>query len=184
MSSFGGFVARAFYYPSILLNVVATKATGGSWYNRVNDHVFLGAIPLPHMTKQLTQDNVKGVISLNEDYELKYIYNTEQAWTKAGIKTLRLATQDLFATPTICNINKAIDFIKEIKNDNGTVLVHCKAGKTRSTTVVVCYLIHSEGMNPDEAYRFVKAKRPQAWLRKAQLDCVNEFYQQELQASK
>lgn len=184
MSSVGGFVARAFYYPSILLNVVATKVTGGTWFNRINDHLLLGAIPMPYMTKQLIKENVKGVISLNEDYELKYIYNTEQTWDKAGIKTLRLATQDLFASPSIANIRKAIGFIEEIRDNNGTVLVHCKAGKTRSTTVVICYLIHSAQMNPEEAYQFVKAKRPQIWLRKTQLDCINNFYQQDRIADK
>lgn len=180
MGSLGGYIARAFYYPSILLNYAGNKITGHGWFNRINDTIVLGAIPMSFMTEYLRQENIKGVISLNEDYELKYIYNTEDAWKSSGIKTLRLPTQDLFATPSLDKINRAINFIDNIKNENGSVYVHCKAGKTRSTTIVVCYLISSEGMTPQQAYSYVKQKRPQVWLRKTQLDTIEEYYQKEL----
>lgn len=40
--------------------------------------------------------------------------------------------------------------------------VHCKAGRGRSTTLVVCYLIKYFGHSPEEAYTFVRERRPQA----------------------
>jgi protein-tyrosine phosphatase len=42
----------------------------------------------------------------------------------------------------------------------GAVYVHCNAGKGRSTSVVLCYLIYVHGMSRVEAYDFVKEKRP------------------------
>ena len=183
MGLLGGIVARTFYYPSILYNVVTNKLTGQQWYNRINDHIILGAIPLKFLTKDLVKHNVKGVVALNEDYELRYMYNTEEEWKRHGIRLLRIATQDLFASPSIPDIQTAIGFIDEISKTGGTVYVHCKAGKTRSTTVVACYLIQTQKISPDSAYDFIKSKRPQVWLRKPQLDCLQKFYASHVQPS-
>jgi len=42
--------------------------------------------------------------------------------------------------------------------------VHCKAGRGRSTTVVLCYLVKYKGMTPGEALAMVRGKRPQIHL--------------------
>jgi len=43
---------------------------------------------------------------------------------------------------------------------NGGVLVHCRAGISRSPTIVIGYLMWKEGMSLAEAYGLVKEKRP------------------------
>ena len=35
----------------------------------------------------------------------------------------------------------AVEFLKNCKNNNEVAYVHCKAGRTRSPTVVACYLM-------------------------------------------
>ena len=52
--------------------------------------------------------------------------------------------------------------------------VHCKAGRGRSTTLVLCYLIRQMQMSPEEAYAFVQAKRPQVCLAEGQWAAVRE----------
>ena len=42
----------------------------------------------------------------------------------------------------------------------GNVLVHCMAGKSRSPTLVVAYLVSKKGMTLDEALQLVKQNRP------------------------
>lgn len=42
--------------------------------------------------------------------------------------------------------------------------VHCKAGRGRSTTLVLCYLIKFFNQDPEQAYAFVRQKRPQVCL--------------------
>ncbi len=44
------------------------------------------------------------------------------------------------------------------------VYVHCKAGRGRSTTLVLCYLVKEFGMTPAAALEMVRAKRHQVRL--------------------
>lgn len=50
-------------------------------------------------------------------------------------------------------------FIETAKEHNGTVLVHCNAGVSRSASVVIAYLIMMCSYSFDEAYDLVKSKR-------------------------
>ena len=52
--------------------------------------------------------------------------------------------------------------------------MHCKAGRGRSTTLVICYLIRQMRMSPKEAYAFVRTKRPQVCLAEGQWAAVRE----------
>jgi protein-tyrosine phosphatase len=65
-------------------------------------------------------------------------------------------------------------FIDEAVRAGKTVLVHCHAGVGRSTLLCTCYLIYA-GMDADEAWRTVKAKRTIAFLNTAQQVALREF---------
>ncbi|KPM06651.1 Dual specificity phosphatase-like protein 3 [Sarcoptes scabiei] len=57
-------------------------------------------------------------------------------------------------------IDEALNFIDKIKEDcNGKVLVHCRAGISRSATICIAYLIKTKRLRMEEAYEFVKARR-------------------------
>lgn len=59
---------------------------------------------------------------------------------------------------TLDKLLKAIKFIdQEIKNGH-KVLVHCKAGASRSPTAILGYLMYSQRMSPQEAYDFLIKK--------------------------
>ncbi|CAI8585003.1 unnamed protein product [Vicia faba] len=58
--------------------------------------------------------------------------------------------------------NECFEFIDEAKKKGGHVLVHCYAGKSRSVTIIVAYLMKSRGMGLSEALQHVKNKRPKA----------------------
>lgn len=58
--------------------------------------------------------------------------------------------------------DECFDFIDEAKRHGRGVLVHCFAGKSRSVTVVVAYLMKTLRMSLSEALQHVKSKRPQA----------------------
>lgn len=96
---------------------------------------------------------------MNEDYELWFANNGDvshtlmdaissitlfalQRWQKLGVKFLQLNTTDIFEAPCQKKLIQGVSFINEvIKDPAATVYVHCKAGRTRSATLVGCYLM-------------------------------------------
>lgn len=52
------------------------------------------------------------------------------------------------------------DFIQRAIAENGRVLVHCNAGVSRSSCIVLAYLLGVRRMAYDEAYKLVKVARP------------------------
>lgn len=93
---------------------------------------------------------------MNEDYELTMFSNNAPKWQVLGIEFLQLATTDIFESPCQDKLFKGVTFInKFLPSSNringldtvsspinaGTVYVHCKAGRTRSATLVGCYLM-------------------------------------------
>eukprot|EP00930_Biecheleria_cincta_P002511 TRINITY_DN103523_c0_g1_i1.p1 TRINITY_DN103523_c0_g1~~TRINITY_DN103523_c0_g1_i1.p1 ORF type:complete len:322 (+),score=54.42 TRINITY_DN103523_c0_g1_i1:13-978(+) len=54
----------------------------------------------------------------------------------------------------------ACEFIERAKNDEARLLVHCMAGRSRSASVVLAFLMRSEGMSLLDAFELTKRKRP------------------------
>jgi len=46
-------LARFIFYPSLAYNVVMEKISSRQWYNKVDNHVILGALPLRSMALQV-----------------------------------------------------------------------------------------------------------------------------------
>uniref|UniRef100_A0A915P7F6 protein-tyrosine-phosphatase n=1 Tax=Meloidogyne floridensis TaxID=298350 RepID=A0A915P7F6_9BILA len=51
-------------------------------------------------------------------------------------------------------------FLQNAKQEGEKVLIHCLAGISRSPTVAIAYVMRSRKMTNDEAYNFVKCRRP------------------------
>lgn len=45
--------ARVLFLPTLAYIVVLDKVTPYKWYNHIDDHVFLGALPLKSMTSEV-----------------------------------------------------------------------------------------------------------------------------------
>nr|XP_012216579.1 PREDICTED: phosphatidylglycerophosphatase and protein-tyrosine phosphatase 1 isoform X1 [Linepithema humile] len=191
--------ARITFYPSLFYNVVMEKITTRNWYDRIDETVILGALPFRRMTKQLIEDeNVKAVVSMNEDYELYLLSNTEKEWRMHNIDFLQLSTTDIFQAPSQEKLQNGVNFINKFrnvstkklgesgfvgdKNNPGTVYVHCKAGRTRSATLVACYLIIKNNWTPEEAVNHMQMKRPHILLHIAQWSALKQFYTKHIQS--
>lgn len=53
-----------------------------------------------------------------------------------------------------------INFLEEAKKNHEPIYVHCKAGKSRSITAILAYLVTSERWTLKRAYRHVIKARP------------------------
>lgn len=175
------------------------KITTRNWYDRIDETVILGALPFRRTTKQLIDDeNIKAVVSMNEDYELSLLSNTEKEWHKHNVEFLQLSTTDIFQAPCQEKLQSGVNFINKFRsvstrklgnppniinesNQPGTVYVHCKAGRTRSATLVACYLIIKNNWTPEEAVNFIRIKRPHILLHTAQWSALKQFYAEHVQ---
>uniref|UniRef100_A0A8B9Y9Z9 Phosphatidylglycerophosphatase and protein-tyrosine phosphatase 1 n=2 Tax=Bos mutus grunniens TaxID=30521 RepID=A0A8B9Y9Z9_BOSMU len=173
-------LARVLYYPTLLYTVFRGKMPGRAhrdWYHRIDSTVLLGALPLRSMTRRLVQDeNVRGVITMNEEYETRFLCNSSKEWEKAGVEQLRLSTVDMTGVPTLANLQKGVRFTIRHQSLGHSVYVHCKAGRSRSATMVAAYLIQVYHWTPEEAIRAITKIRSHIYIRPGQLEVLKEFH--------
>lgn len=158
---------RVTFIPTLMYNIFMEKVSARQWYTRIDEALILGALPWRSITDEVSKMNfainhrllkpvylqlvnkekVRGVISMNEDYELQYGVTTPQEWRNLGVEFLQLKTADILHAPTHDKIMKGLEFINKFENTGNSVYVHCKAGRTRSATLVACYLIQVNYIN-------------------------------------
>ncbi|CAJ1943288.1 unnamed protein product [Sphenostylis stenocarpa] len=166
--------ARMLFYPTLFYNVVRNRIQSEfRWWDKVDEFILLGAVPFPIDVPHLKELGVRGVITLNESYET--LVPTTLYYTH-GINHLVIPTRDYYFAPSLHDIRRAVSFIHENALSGRTTYVHCKAGRGRSTTVVICYLVHHKMMTPDVAYDYVKSIRPRVLLASSQWKIVQEYY--------
>lgn len=116
---------------------------------------------------------------MNESYELKLFSNTSKEWEALGVPNfLQLATTDIFEAPSVEKLLKGVTFINGIVEDDpeASIYVHCKAGRTRSATLVGCYLMAKNGWSPEEAVEAMRQKRPHILLHSKQWEALRTFH--------
>ncbi|XP_075681392.1 phosphatidylglycerophosphatase and protein-tyrosine phosphatase 1-like [Dermatophagoides pteronyssinus] len=182
---------KLIFYGSLAYNVVMNKFNIRKWYDRIDQHVLLGALPLRGQfpKKLVLQENVRAVISMNQDFELNYVSLSTEEWHNLGVEFLQLPTKDFVEVPSLDNLHKGVHMMMRIvdqasrqsqpipnnNNNNDTtttttllpkpsIYVHCKAGRTRSATLVACYLIMAYNLSPESAINFIRDKRPHIYL--------------------
>ncbi|TVU20521.1 hypothetical protein EJB05_36734 [Eragrostis curvula] len=165
--------ARVLFYPTLLYNVLRNRFEAEfRWWDRVDQHVLLGAVPFPSDVPRLKQLGVKGVVTLNEHYETLVPTSLYQAH---GINHLEIPTRDYLFAPSLEDICRAVDFIHRNEMLGGSTYVHCKAGRGRSTTVVLCFLIKYRNMTPEAALAHARSVRPRVLLAPTQWQAVKLF---------
>lgn len=174
--------SRVTFYPSLVYNIVMEKVTSRQWFNRIDDTVILGALPFRGMIDQLVgEENVRGVVSMNEDFELMFWVPTEDEWNSKEVEFLQLSTTDIFEAPSEEKLVRGVEFIQKKHQKGHSVYVHCKAGRTRSATLVGCYLMRRYRMTPDQCVELMRDKRDHILLQQAQMDALRTHYNNHVQ---
>jgi len=94
----------------------------------------------------------------------------KQAWKDFPLKNyLHLQIKDLCDYPIINCFERAHSFIEDAiqgrrsdfeNEERGSVLVHCEKGISRSSTIVISFLMKAQSFSLQEAYQYVLARRP------------------------
>lgn len=169
---------RLLYDISTIYNALVQK----NWWHRVSDDVLLSAIPLVQHIPQLKEEGITHVITIVEDFELErgMVHPvTPELWRQHGIEQLQARVQDRTAVPPE-TLRKIANYIARVRRENADAkfLVHCKAGRGRSATVVVAdQLTQKNGSVEDipEECRSLKAIRPYVHVNEKQQKSLYQY---------
>ncbi|XP_043535245.1 dual specificity protein phosphatase 8-like [Chiloscyllium plagiosum] len=73
---------------------------------------------------------------------------------------LRIPVNDSYCESLLPWLNKSVEFIDTVRSMKSRVLVHCLAGISRSAAIAIAYVMRTMDFSLDDAYRFVKDRRP------------------------
>ncbi|KAI8855334.1 hypothetical protein BC829DRAFT_438725 [Chytridium lagenaria] len=128
--------------------------------SKVNDYLFLGSDAIPTADDAIAQLQALGVTHvLNMAAEINskaLLHPGNSAIVHKWLKLQDSADQEVEEA-----IKEGIRYIDDARANNpaAKVLVHCRAGKSRSVTMVLAYLIQREGMTLKDAYEYVRGRR-------------------------
>ncbi|KAF7251828.1 Phosphatidylglycerophosphatase and protein-tyrosine phosphatase 1 [Varanus komodoensis] len=179
LTALGPGAARLFFYPTLLYTLVRERLPGSQrpWFSRIDHAVLLGALPLRGRCRQLVEEeNVRGVLTMNEEYETRFLCCSPQEWEAMGVEQLRLSTVDLTGVPSLENLHKGVEFVLKHRERGHSVYVHCKAGRFRSATMVAAYLIQLHQWTPQEAIEAIAKIRPHIIIRSKQVQLLEDFH--------
>lgn len=80
--------------------------------------------------------------------------------TPPGVERLILHCDDSDEEDLSRHFASAVRFLKRAHEAGGRVLAHCVAGRSRSASLVLAYLMHEHRMPLNEAFALLKEKRP------------------------
>jgi atypical dual specificity phosphatase len=163
-------LAQAIFLPTYAWNLLLGRVLKlRHWWDEVEPGVFLGARPLRADVKSLYEVGVRGVVNMCDEYR-----GPVDLYDKLGIEQCWLRTID-FQPPTLDQVRQGVDFIRRFLDEDKKVYVHCKAGRGRSATVVLCWLMQEQGMTAAQAQAFLRSKRPHVNAALDQRVVVKEF---------
>lgn len=148
-------VIRLLFYPTLVWNVLLSRVLRiRNWYDRVDEQVLLGALPFASDVQRLSAEGVRGVVNTCVEYA-----GPVATYERHGIVQLHVPTLD-FTPPSLVDIEASLKFMREVIARGEDVYVHCKAGRGRSATVVMCWLMAERGMSPAAAQSHLLSRRP------------------------
>ncbi|MCU0721812.1 MAG: dual specificity protein phosphatase family protein [Pirellula sp.] len=163
--------AKLIFWPTYLWNLLLGRVLRvRHWWDSVDEHVILGARPLkrdvPLMKNAL---HVTGVVNMCEEFR-----GHDELYRQVGIEQLWLPTTD-FQPPSLADVSRGVEFLQSHALRGGKVYVHCKAGRARSATVVICWLVKYRGMTLEQAQRHLLDCRPHTNAKLVERPVVQEF---------
>lgn len=162
--------ARAVFYPTLAWNYTLGRILHvRNWWDRIDPHVIVGAYPFSRDVAMMHAAGVRAVVNTCEEYA-----GPQSEYERMGIEQLRIPTTD-FTHPSLENVSHAVEFVQKHVAAEQTVYIHCKAGRARSATVALCWLIKYRGMSPEEAQATLLKSRPHINPRLTERPVVQAF---------
>ncbi len=164
-------LARLALYPSLAWNVAICRVFRiWNWWDQVDTLLYVGARPFKSDVRQLHDVGIRAVVNTCEEYS-----GPIDAYSELGITQLHLPVID-FTSPSLEDVRAGVEFIEDHHRQGHTVYVHCKAGRGRSATIALCWLMYAHRICPTDALNRLIAKRKQVSKHLAQRPVVQQFW--------
>lgn len=161
------FVSRLLFRPTLYWTLLKTRGLKREeHWTEIDDTLILGALPMRRELSQFNDLDVGGVINMCAEWN-----GPASRYEKSGIEQLHLPTPD-FKSPDIDAVHRGVNFIARFAAEGRQVYCHCKAGRGRSATIALAWLIHSQGLTPSDAEHHLITRRPQVNRNLASRDAV------------
>ncbi|XP_045812936.1 protein-tyrosine-phosphatase MKP1-like isoform X1 [Trifolium pratense] len=119
--------------------------------SRIAEHIYLGSDTVAKNHELLRQKGITHVLNCvgfvcPEYFKSDFVYKT-------------LWLQDSPTEDITCILYDVFDYFEDVREQGGRVLVHCCQGVSRSTALVIAYLMWRKGQSFEDAFQFVKTAR-------------------------
>ncbi|KAJ4719812.1 protein-tyrosine-phosphatase MKP1-like [Melia azedarach] len=119
--------------------------------SKVAGHIYLGGDAVARDKDILKQNGITHILNCvgfvcPEYFKADFVYRT-------------LWLQDSPSEDITSILYDAFDYFEDVREKGGRVFVHCCQGVSRSTSLVIAYLMWREGQSFDDAFQYVKAAR-------------------------
>jgi atypical dual specificity phosphatase len=162
--------ARTIFYPTLFWNMLLGRwLKVRNWWDVVDENIVLGAFPFASDVEKLASIGVKAVVNTCEEYA-----GPVEEYAKHGIEQFRMPTVD-FTHPSLPDVTNAVEFIKSQVGEGRRVYIHCKAGRARSATVAICWLMKNSEISKEEGQQILSNARPHINQRLCSRPVVIEF---------
>ena len=138
-------------------------------YNHIVDGIYIGTNQCcqTHFDEVLLREGIVADISLEEERVDAPFGVTFFVW---------IPVRD-HMPPTPDQFELGVSALERIIAMGKRVYVHCKNGHGRAPTLVVAYLV-KKGKSPEEAFAFIRTKRPSVHLHEPQRAALQQFMRQ------
>ena len=167
-----GMAGHVLFWPIAVSQYALYRLGLFQWYHEVyrspsGGRILLGGLPWPESTRQklLTDEHVSAVLNMVSERPMAF----------PAEKRLDVPLMD-FVHPQYKDVVPAVEFIDQCLKEQRTVYVHCRAGKGRSATVVMCWMVSRLGLTPVAAQSLLLRHRPQILNNLDQREVVQQFY--------
>ncbi|KAK1421270.1 hypothetical protein QVD17_23466 [Tagetes erecta] len=119
--------------------------------SKVADHIFLGGDAVAKDKSILKQHGITHILNCvgftcPEYFKENFVYRT-------------LWLQDSPSEDITSILYDVFDYFEDVREQKGTIFVHCCQGVSRSTSLVIAYRMWREGQSFDDAFQYVKKAR-------------------------
>eukprot|EP01084_Bolivina_argentea_P054709 100317_1 len=127
----------------------------------LKDELFIGNASMSENKRIITDLGINYIVNVTEtDYDLEDDIKQNIQYLKLSIDDLPIESDRMGKYFEIANKFMDNALLNNNKNKKNKILVHCEAGRSRSATIIIAYLMKSRKYSLCNAYIHVKKCRP------------------------